>query len=156
MTSKNPQSNAIYERMHQTVGHVPRTLLYSNPPRTVANAADLIDQALSTTMKIKNITEILTRYPCAGIEQQPVHLVTPMQKVVTKMSLVLNPMCLVVVEPCSAFVWCLHQALENLIMSYCTKVLNSLTNDVSTGTIGYHSLPGQTMLHFLMDFIDQN
>ena len=49
-TSKNPQSNAICEKMHQTVGSVLRTLLYSNPPRTVANAADLIDQALSTAM----------------------------------------------------------------------------------------------------------
>ena len=36
--------------MHQTVGNVLRTLLYSNPPRTVANAADLIDQALGTAM----------------------------------------------------------------------------------------------------------
>ena len=49
-TSKNPQANAIYERMHQTVGNILRTLLYSNPPRTVANAADLIDQALGTSM----------------------------------------------------------------------------------------------------------
>merc|ERR1712051_619215 len=36
--------------MHQTVRNVLRTLLYLNPPRTVANAADLIDQALSTAM----------------------------------------------------------------------------------------------------------
>ena len=36
--------------MHQTVGNVPRTLLYSNPPRTVDNAAGLIDQVLSTAM----------------------------------------------------------------------------------------------------------
>jgi len=49
-TSKNPQANAICERMHQTVGNILRTLLYSNPPRTVANAADLIDQALGTAM----------------------------------------------------------------------------------------------------------
>ena len=44
-TSKNHQSNAIWERMHQIVGNVLRSLLYSNPPRTVANALDLIDQA---------------------------------------------------------------------------------------------------------------
>ena len=49
-TSRNPQANAICERMHQTVGNVLRTLLYSNPPRTVANAADLVDQALGTAM----------------------------------------------------------------------------------------------------------
>ena len=49
-TSKNPQANAICERMHQTVGNILRTLFYSNPPRTVANAADLIDRALGTAM----------------------------------------------------------------------------------------------------------
>ena len=49
-TSRNPQANAICERMHQTVGNILRTLLYSNPPRTVANAADLVDQALATAM----------------------------------------------------------------------------------------------------------
>ena len=32
-TAKNPQSNALCERMHQTVGNVLRVLLYSNPPK---------------------------------------------------------------------------------------------------------------------------
>ena len=36
--------------MHQTVENVLRALLYSNPPRTVANAIDLVDQALGTAM----------------------------------------------------------------------------------------------------------
>jgi hypothetical protein len=31
-TSKNPQSNAICERMHQTVTNLLRTLVYTNPP----------------------------------------------------------------------------------------------------------------------------
>ena len=31
-TSKNPQSNAICERMHQTVTNVLRTLVHTNPP----------------------------------------------------------------------------------------------------------------------------
>ena len=48
--SKNPHSNEICETMHQTVGNVSRTLFYSNPPRTVTDAADLIDQELSTAM----------------------------------------------------------------------------------------------------------
>jgi transposase InsO family protein len=30
-TANNPQSNAVCERMHQTVGNVPRTLLHGNP-----------------------------------------------------------------------------------------------------------------------------
>jgi hypothetical protein len=32
LTSKNPQSNAICERMHQTVTNVLRTLVHTNPP----------------------------------------------------------------------------------------------------------------------------
>ena len=32
-TSKNPQSNAICERMHQTVTIVLRTLVHTNPPQ---------------------------------------------------------------------------------------------------------------------------
>ena len=49
-TSWNPQANASFERMHQTVGNILRVILYTNPPRTVANAADLIDQAIATAM----------------------------------------------------------------------------------------------------------
>ena len=46
-TSKNPQSNAICERMHQTVGNVLRVLLHGHPPETVGQAKDLVDEALS-------------------------------------------------------------------------------------------------------------
>jgi transposase InsO family protein len=31
-SAKNPQSNAVCERMHQTVGNVLRTLLHGEPP----------------------------------------------------------------------------------------------------------------------------
>ena len=68
-TSKNPQANVICERMHQTVGNLLRTLLYSNPPRTVANAADLIDQALGTAMHAMrtNIHTILKAARCLSV-----------------------------------------------------------------------------------------
>ena len=49
-SSRNPQSNAICERMHQTVGNILRTLIYSNPPQTEEQAANLVDEALATTM----------------------------------------------------------------------------------------------------------
>jgi transposase InsO family protein len=49
-SSKNPQANAICERMHQTVGNVLRTLLHGEPPRDVTRAKDFIDEALSTAM----------------------------------------------------------------------------------------------------------
>ena len=48
----NPQANAMCEKMHQTVENMLRTLLYSHPPRIVADAADLVDQALGTTMHV--------------------------------------------------------------------------------------------------------
>ena len=49
-TIKNPQSNAICERMHQTVGNVLRVLLYSNPPKNMTQARDIMDDALATAM----------------------------------------------------------------------------------------------------------
>ena len=55
-TAKNPQSNSICERMHQTVGNVLRTYLYSNPPRNMTQAKDIIDQALATAMHAMRTT----------------------------------------------------------------------------------------------------
>ncbi len=49
-TSKNPQSNAICERMHQTVNNVLRTLVHTNPPQNLTQARDIIDDALATGM----------------------------------------------------------------------------------------------------------
>jgi Integrase zinc binding domain len=49
-TIKNPQANAICERMHQTVGNLLRSLLHSYLPQNVANANELIDSALATAM----------------------------------------------------------------------------------------------------------
>ena len=48
ITACNPQSNAICETMHQTVGNILRTLLYTHPPTDVEQAQDLVDEALST------------------------------------------------------------------------------------------------------------
>ncbi|KAL7525960.1 hypothetical protein ACHAXR_004955, partial [Thalassiosira sp. AJA248-18] len=55
-TSKNPQSNSICERMHQTVGNILRTELYSNPPQNMTQARDIIDQALATAMHATRTT----------------------------------------------------------------------------------------------------
>ncbi len=49
-TSKNPQSNAICEKMHQTITYVLRTLVHTNPPRNMTQARDIIDDALATAM----------------------------------------------------------------------------------------------------------
>jgi hypothetical protein len=47
LNQKNPQSNAICERMHQTVTNVLRTLAYTNPPQNMTQARDIIDDALA-------------------------------------------------------------------------------------------------------------
>jgi hypothetical protein len=47
-TSKNPQSNAICERMHYTVGDMMRTLYRHEPPQNVGTAVDLVDSALAS------------------------------------------------------------------------------------------------------------
>jgi hypothetical protein len=36
--------------MHQTVGNVLRTLVHTNPPQNMAQARDIVDDALATTM----------------------------------------------------------------------------------------------------------
>jgi transposase InsO family protein len=48
ITVKNPQANAICERLHSTVGDILRTLLREQPPQNVAQAYELIDSALAS------------------------------------------------------------------------------------------------------------
>ncbi len=52
MASKNPQSNAICERIHQTVTNVLRTLVHTNPPQNMTQDRDIIDNALATAMHV--------------------------------------------------------------------------------------------------------
>jgi transposase InsO family protein len=47
---KNPQSNAMCERMHQTGANVLRTLMHAHPSQNALQAGVLIDTALATTM----------------------------------------------------------------------------------------------------------
>ena len=49
-TVKNPQSNAICERVHQTVGNVLRTMIHANPPQNILEASDMMDSCLATAM----------------------------------------------------------------------------------------------------------
>ena len=66
-TSRNPQSNAVCERMHQTVGNILRTMLKSNPPQNMQEAQDILDAALSTVMHAlrSNISTALNGSPGA-------------------------------------------------------------------------------------------
>jgi hypothetical protein len=56
LTSKNSQSNAICEKMHQTVTNVLRTLVHTNPPQNMTQARDIIEDALATAMHAMQTT----------------------------------------------------------------------------------------------------
>ena len=46
--------------MHQTVGNVLRTLVHTNPPQNMAQARDIVDDALATTMHAMRTTVATT------------------------------------------------------------------------------------------------
>ena len=47
-TTKNPQSNSIIERMHQSMGNQLRSLIRQDPPKSVQEAAEAIDSMLAS------------------------------------------------------------------------------------------------------------
>jgi hypothetical protein len=64
-TSKNPQSDAICERMHQTVENVLRILVHANPPKNMSEAKDIVDDALATAMLRATVATTLGSAPGA-------------------------------------------------------------------------------------------
>jgi hypothetical protein len=55
-TSKNPESNAICERMHQTINNVLTTLVHTNPPTYMTQDRNIVDDALATAMHTMQTT----------------------------------------------------------------------------------------------------
>jgi transposase InsO family protein len=51
-TLRNPQSNAVCERMHQTVGNILRTLMHGNEVNNQEQATTIIDNALAMAMHV--------------------------------------------------------------------------------------------------------
>jgi transposase InsO family protein len=47
---RNPQANAVCERLHQSVGNTLRILLTANPPDNVTNIVEMIDSSLATAL----------------------------------------------------------------------------------------------------------
>ncbi len=62
--AKNQQSNAICKKTHQTVTNVLRTLVHTNPPQSMTQTRDIIDDALATAMHAMQTT-IIGRQLCA-------------------------------------------------------------------------------------------
>jgi hypothetical protein len=50
LNRQQSKSNAIFERTHQTVTNVLRSLVHTDPPRNMTQARDIIDNALATAM----------------------------------------------------------------------------------------------------------
>ena len=50
-TVKNPQANAICERMHKTCGDMIRTYLREAPPQTIETALDMVDSVLASAQR---------------------------------------------------------------------------------------------------------
>ena len=55
-TSRNPQANAVCERLHQTVANVLRTTITQNTPQNIEHATAAIDYTLSTTIHVTRCT----------------------------------------------------------------------------------------------------
>ena len=53
---RNPQSNSICERLHQSVGNALRVYLSHDPPTNIHNIAELVDNALSTSLHASRST----------------------------------------------------------------------------------------------------
>ena len=58
-TRKNPQSNSICKRMHQTMGNALRTLLRGNPLLNLTQTRNIIDQALANEMHAIHTTVMI-------------------------------------------------------------------------------------------------
>jgi hypothetical protein len=79
ITAKNPQSNAICERMHQTVGNVLGTLIHGKQLQNINTIQSYIDEALSIAMHTMRAELHNTLGNCPGnlIFNRDMYLNTP-------------------------------------------------------------------------------
>lgn len=66
-TIKNPQANAVCERLHQTIGNMLRTLIYQFHPATHQEFIDLLDSAIANTIFALRATIHTTLQTTPGI-----------------------------------------------------------------------------------------
>jgi transposase InsO family protein len=79
-TVKNPQANAICERMHQTVANSLRSLIYTNPPNNMEEANTMVDDCLALAMRAQRtaIHTALRLSPGAFVFQRDMLLDIPL------------------------------------------------------------------------------
>ncbi|MGH7954529.1 MAG: hypothetical protein ACREOZ_01060 [Gloeomargaritales cyanobacterium] len=56
ITARNPQANAICERMHQVVGNSLRALIHNHPPQNFLQASEAVECCLAAAMRALRIT----------------------------------------------------------------------------------------------------
>jgi transposase InsO family protein len=78
-TVKNPQSNAVCKRVHQTAGNILQTLELPHPPQTLQEAQMLVGSALATTIHAYRVAihTTLKVSPGAFVFQQDMFLDMP-------------------------------------------------------------------------------
>jgi transposase InsO family protein len=79
-TVKNPQANSICERMHQTVANSLRSMVHSNPPNNMVEAAAMVDECLALAMRAQRtaIHTALRLSPGAFVFQRDMLLDIPL------------------------------------------------------------------------------
>lgn len=79
-TTRNPQANAICERMHQTVANILRTVLYSHPPQNLNDANQILDNALATCVHVTrcSVNSTLQNSPGAIVFQRDMLIDVPL------------------------------------------------------------------------------
>jgi hypothetical protein len=79
-TVKNPQAKSICKRMHQTVANSLRSMVHSNPPNNMAEAAAMVDECLALSMRAQRtaIHTALRLSPGAFVFQRDMLLDIPL------------------------------------------------------------------------------
>ena len=57
-TVKNPQANAICERLHQSISNTLRTMLHAYPPNTIDQTNDIMDTCFATAAYASKVAKI--------------------------------------------------------------------------------------------------
>ena len=80
-TVKNPQANAICERLHLTMGNILRVITQTNPPTDEEEADQVIDNALATCIHVTRaaINQTMQTSPGAFVFQRDMLFDIPVQ-----------------------------------------------------------------------------
>ena len=78
-TRRKPFANGVWERMHQTVANVMRTLVHTEPPSMLSNTNAMADGALAIALNAvqSNVSTVSGYFPAALAFRRDILLVVP-------------------------------------------------------------------------------